>query len=263
LNHVQAVVATLLQLLAMAKLSVNVNKVATLRNTRDTGYPSIVRLATIALDAGAAGITVHPRPDQRHIRAGDVRDLARLLRSYPSAEFNIEGNPFHGYMELVREVRPAQCTLVPDEPEAVTSNQGWTLDARTLARLTPVVAELKSLGCRVSLFVDPDVGAMQPAATLGADRVELYTEPYAAAHAAGNGRRVADAFAAAATAARAQGLGVNAGHDLNLENLPPLIQAIPFLAEVSIGHALIGDAMEFGMAETVKRYVVAAGGGAD
>ena len=242
----------------MAKLSVNVNKVATLRNTRDLGIPSVVRAAAIALDAGAHGITVHPRPDGRHIRPDDVTDLAALLAGYPHAEFNIEGNPFEGgYMDLVAAVRPTQCTLVPDAPSAVTSNRGWAMTADDAARLRPVVARLKAFGCRVSLFVDADVEVVARAADVGVDRVELYTEPYAAAF----GRPDAAApYAAAARAASSAGLGVNAGHDLNLDNLPPLVRAIPELAEVSIGHALVADAIEFGLAETVRRYLIAASG---
>lgn len=263
LNQVRGLAATLVQSAAMAKLSVNVNKVATLRNTRNassTGWPSVTHLAEIALRSGAAGITVHPRPDQRHIRPTDVRDLAQLLKKFPAAEFNLEGNPFHAYMDLVREVRPTQCTLVPDDPGAATSNQGWTFDRQTIGRLAPVVAELKLLGCRVSLFVDANPTAMQPAAELGADRIELYTEPYATDFGAGRAAAALARFTAAANAARELGLGINAGHDLNLLNLPPLIAAIQDVAEVSIGHALIGDALEFGMAETVRRYMAAAAG---
>jgi pyridoxine 5-phosphate synthase len=237
----------------MTSLSVNVNRVALLRNTRDVGLPNVVHAARICLDAGAAGITVHPRPDQRHIKPQDVRDIATILRKYPLAEFNIEGNPFHRYMDLVKEVRPTQCTLVPDEPEAATSNHGWNLTGPTVRRLTPIVKKLTELGCRVSLFMDPDPKQIERAAKLGVQRIELYTEPYAAAFAARQ-RSAANPYAAAARIARDLGLGVNAGHDLNLKNLPPLVRKIPFLAEVSIGHALIADALEFGLAETVRKY---------
>ncbi len=240
----------------MAKLSVNVNKVATLRNTRSLDIPSVVEASRICLDAGAHGITVHPRPDQRHIRPDDVRGIARLLKSYPAAEYNIEGNPFHGYMDLVDEVRPTQCTLVPDEPSAVTSNQGWNLDADTMEKLRPVVAQLKRFGCRVSLFMDAGAD-MQPAAELGADRVELYTEPYAAAFSR-RGSMAVTPFAKAGQNAGRVGLGVNAGHDLNLDNLHALVAGIPGLAEVSIGHALIADALKWGLAETVRQYLIAA-----
>ncbi len=242
----------------MAKLSVNVNKVATLRNTRELGIPNLVRLAAVALDAGAHGITVHPRPDGRHVRPADVADVAALLGRYPGAEFNIEGNPFEGeFMAHCDRVRPTQATLVPDAPSAPTSNQGWRLTPATADRLRPVVRQLKSWGCRVSLFVDADPAAAGGAAGVGADRVELYTEPYAAAFARGEAAAAAP-FADAARAAAAAGLGVNAGHDLNLANLPPLVAALPALAEVSIGHALIADALELGLAETVRRYLAAA-----
>ncbi|HEV7301378.1 MAG TPA: pyridoxine 5'-phosphate synthase [Tepidisphaeraceae bacterium] len=240
----------------MAKLSVNVNKVATLRNTRPLDIPSVLRLSTIALDAGAHGITVHPRPDQRHIRPHDVHDLAQLLKSHPAAEFNIEGNPFHEFMHFARDVRPTQCTLVPDTLSQSTSDHGFDTIVEA-DRLRPVIAELKDYGCRVSLFVDPDVRAIEGAAALGADRVELYTEPYAAAFACGD-RDATTPYATAAKRAVELGLGVNAGHDLNLDNLPPFIAAVPQTLEVSIGHALIGDALEFGMPETVRRYLLAA-----
>lgn len=241
----------------MAKLSVNVNKVATLRNTRHLGIPSVVLASKVCLDAGADGITVHPRPDQRHIRPADVFDIAELLKSYPGAEFNIEGNPFHDFMHFARDVRPAQCTLVPDERDVPTSNQGWDLSPANAQRLRPVLESLKAHGCRVSLFLNPDTVQVERAAALGADRIELYTEPYAAAFARGD-TNAADAYVAAAMRARDLGLGVNAGHDLNLENLPPLAGRIPFLAEVSIGHALIADALILGLRETVGKYLAAA-----
>ena len=240
----------------MTKLSVNVNKVATLRNTRALDIPSVLRLSRVALDAGAHGITVHPRPDQRHIRPPDVYDIARLLREhYPGAELNIEGNPFIEYVRFARDVRPTQCTLVPDSPDARTSDHGWDL-SNPDARLGAVIDELKGYGCRVSLFMDPLPEQMFRAARLGADRVELYTEPYAAAFKAGD-PNAAEPYASAARAAAVAGLGVNAGHDLNLDNLPPLVRRIPNLLEVSIGHALIADALELGMAETVRRYLAA------
>jgi pyridoxine 5-phosphate synthase len=242
----------------MTKLSVNVNKVATLRNTRELEIPSLVKLSRIALDAGAHGITVHPRPDQRHIRAGDVAELAELLKAYPAAEYNIEGNPFHGLIEHCERARPRQATLVPDAREAFTSNHGWNLvelDATARAALGRTVTDLKALGCRVSLFLDPVVEMMPIARELGADRVELYTEPYAAAVAAGRGADSVALYGRAAAAARAVGLGVNAGHDLNLENLAAFVQGAGPIDEVSIGHALIADALELGMAETVRRYL--------
>jgi pyridoxine 5-phosphate synthase len=238
----------------MTQLSANLNKVALLRNTRTIGIPSVVHAARIALGAGAHGITVHPRPDGRHVRAQDVRELAQLLRQSPGAEFNIEGNPFHGLLEFVREARPAQCTLVPDETGAFTSDHGWDLD-KDSARLRPVMAELKSLGVRVSLFMDPVPAAMPGAAKLGADRVELYTEPYARAFGGAERQTVLARYAESARAAQAAGLGVNAGHDLNLDNLGPFLKAVPQVLEVSIGHALIADALEFGLAEAVHRYL--------
>lgn len=243
----------------MVKLSVNVNKIATLRNTRPIGIPGVVKLSQIALDAGAQGITVHPRPDQRHIRPGDVHELAELLRTkFPAAEYNIEGNPFLEFVSFARDVRPTQCTLVPDEHGAFTSDHGWNLEANA-SRLGPMIERLKALGCRVSLFMDPVPASMPLAAKLGADRVELFTEPYASAFAAGDPNAV-EPYAAAAKAAADAGLGVNAGHDLNLANLPPFVRAIPNLLEVSIGHALIADALEFGMAETIRKYLKACKG---
>jgi pyridoxine 5-phosphate synthase len=244
----------------MAKLSVNVNKVATLRNTRALEIPSVIKASRICLDAGANGITVHPRPDQRHIRPKDVHEIAELLKSYPGAEFNIEGNPFDQYMHFAEEVRPAQCTLVPDARDVPTSNSGWDLTRENMERLRPVIAMLKGFGSRVSLFLNPDRSQVERAAAIGADRIELYTEPYGAAFARGDAR-AGEPYIAAANRARDLGLGVNAGHDLNLENLPPLVAGIPFLAEVSIGHALIADALELGLAETVRRYLRAAATG--
>lgn len=244
----------------MTSLSVNVNKIALLRNTRSIGIPDVVRLAAIALDAGAHGITVHPRPDQRHIRPPDVHALARLVRSRPGVEFNIEGNPFHQVMQLVAAVKPDQCTLVPDEPGAFTSDHGWDLD-KDGERLIPLIEQLRALGVRVSLFMDPDPAAMAKARAVGADRVELYTEPYARAYGSAEQARSLADYAAAATAAQSAGLAVNAGHDLNRENLPAFIGAVPNVAEVSIGHALTADALELGMDVTVKAYLAALGQG--
>ena len=240
----------------MTSLSANLNKIALLRNTRTVGIPDVVHAARIALGAGAQGITVHPRPDGRHVRASDVRELAAVVREKPGAEFNIEGNPFHGLLEFVREVRPAQCTLVPDETGAFTSDHGWDL-ARDAARLAPVLAELKTLRVRVSLFMDPAPAAMAAAAKLGADRVELYTEPYARSFSTPGQQAAIELYAEAARAAQGAGLGVNAGHDLNLANLPAFLAAVPKVLEVSIGHALIADALEFGLGETVRRYLAA------
>ncbi len=242
----------------MTQLSVNLNKVALLRNSRTLGIPSVTRSAAIALDAGAYGITVHPRPDARHIRTDDVHALAVLLKHHPHAELNIEGNPFENALDLVREIRPQQFTLVPDDPGAYTSDHGWDL-ARDAERLRPLIAEVKALGVRVSLFMDAAAVAMERAAEIGADRVELYTEPYAKAYGSSAQSAMFAQFAAAARAAQAAGLGVNAGHDLNLANLPPFLAHVPGVMEVSIGHALIADALELGLAETVRRYVAAVG----
>ncbi|RPJ48784.1 MAG: pyridoxine 5'-phosphate synthase [Betaproteobacteria bacterium] len=239
----------------MTKLSVNVNKVALLRNSRSLGIPSVTRAAELALRAGAHGITVHPRPDARHIRATDVHELAALLKNWPHAEFNIEGNPFEPpLLDLVRAVSPQQCTLVPDDPAAFTSDHGWDL-ARNGDRLRPVIAGLHGLGVRVSLFMDPLPEAMTVAAAIGADRVELYTEPYARAFGTADQIAVVTRYAEAARSAQAVGLEVNAGHDLNRDNLAPFLAEVPGVAEVSIGHALIADALEFGLAATVTAYL--------
>ncbi len=234
-------------------LSVNVNKVALLRNSRHGQVPSVVRAATLCLEAGAQGITVHPRPDERHIRAADIDDLAAMMRGWPMAEFNVEGNPFHNLVEVIRRVRPHQATLVPDSVEQFTSDHGWQFP-QDHDRLAPVVATIKALGVRVSLFMDPDAGAMRAARAVGADRVELYTETYARAHGTASVGGVLARFADAAKAAHAEGMGVNAGHDLNRDNLTDFLTAVPDVAEVSIGHALIADALEMGYAATVRAY---------
>jgi len=241
----------------MTKLSVNVNKIATLRNTRNNGIPDLVRLSEIALAAGADGITVHPRPDQRHIRSEDVGQLAELVARHPGAEYNIEGNPFHGLVEHCARARPTQATLVPDAREAFTSNHGWNLvelGKPERAALARTIEALHGCGCRVSLFVDPVTDVMALARDVGADRVELYTEPYAAAVVEGRADASLRLYAQAGQAAVRQGLGVNAGHDLSLTNLRPFLQALGCVDEVSIGHALIADALELGLAETVRRY---------
>jgi len=238
----------------MTALSVNLNKVALVRNTRSIGIPSVTHAAVLALEAGADGITVHPRPDGRHVRANDVADLAELLRRWPAAEFNIEGNPFHGLMDYVEQVRPQQCTFVPDETGAFTSDHGWSLPADA-QRLAPMIEHARTLGVRVSLFMDPAPEAMRLARELGADRVELYTEPYAQSFGTAQHDESLRQYAAAAKAALAAGLGVNAGHDLNRANLAPFLAAVPGVDEVSIGHALIADALEFGLGPTVRMYL--------
>jgi pyridoxine 5-phosphate synthase len=242
------------------KLSVNLNKVALLRNQRDVGYPSVVGAARLVIAAGADGITVHPRPDQRHIRPGDVHDLAALLEEPVAStiEFNIEGNPTAELLHLVETVAPDQVTLVPDAPEQRTSDHGWDLETDG-ARLGPIVADLRAHGVRVSVFMDPDPAAMAAARDIGADRVELYTESYARAFASGDHERTLARFRAAAQAALACGLGINAGHDLSLENLPVFKKAVPGLAEVSIGHAIIAEALELGFAAAVRAYLAALG----
>jgi pyridoxine 5-phosphate synthase len=235
-------------------LSVNVNKIALLRNQRPLDIPGVVALAEAALDAGAHGITVHPRPDERHIRRGDVFELAAMLKERREAEFNIEGNPFQNLMPLLREVRPQQCTFVPDSAEQATSDHGWNL-ARDGVRLAPLIDEARRLGIRVSLFMDADAATMPAARAIGADRVELYTEPYARAHATPAKARSLAGFAAAARAAQAEGLGINAGHDLSLDNLGDFVAAVPGVLEVSIGHALIADALALGMNGAVRAYL--------
>ena len=237
-------------------LSVNVNKVALLRNSRHLGIPSVTRAAQLCLQAGAQGITVHPRPDERHIRASDVQDLVAVMQAWPDREFNIEGNPFHNLMDFVRQVRPHQVTFVPDSEGQFTSDHGWRFP-EDAARLQPLIAECKALGVRVSLFMDPLPEQMAAVKALGADRVELYTEPYAAAWGGPAQATQLARYVQTAQAATALGLGLNAGHDLNQDNLPAFVQAIPQLKEVSIGHALIADALELGYAATVAAYLQA------
>ncbi len=240
----------------MTHLSVNLNKVALLRNARTLGTPSVTRMAAIALDAGAHGITVHPRPDGRHILTSDVHELVQLLQARPGIEFNIEGNPFHGLLDIVRAVRPQQCTLVPDDPGAATSDHGWNLE-RDATKLAPVIRSLKESGIRVSLFMDAEPQAMAQARAVGADRVELYTEPYARAFGGADEARALALYRETADAAQRAELGVNAGHDLNCANLPRFLSALPNVLEVSIGHALIADALEVGLAQTVRNYLAA------
>ena len=241
----------------MTVLSVNVNKIAVLRNSRGGDEPDPVEAARVALAAGCAGITVHPRPDQRHIRADDVPRIAAVLRG---AEYNIEGNPFApprggypGLLELVRAVRPAQVTLVPDGDAQVTSDHGFDL-TRDSVRLAPLIAAFKEIGARVSLFMDADSPDIERAAEIGADRIEIYTGPFAQAFAFGMYTRELDACVRTAERARASGLGVNAGHDLSQKNLGTLLRAIPFLDEVSIGHALFAESIYEGLAVTVRNY---------
>jgi pyridoxine 5-phosphate synthase len=237
----------------MTRLSVNVNKVALLRNSRSLDIPSVMRAAEMCVAAGAHGITVHPRPDQRHIRPGDVRELSAFLRDKPDVEFNIEGNPFPDFLALVAETRPDQCTLVPDSVDAATSDHGWDV-AADAGRLGVAIAELRAMGVRVSVFMDADSDQWTALRALGADRVELYTQPYAEGYAREEGAAALRPFASAARQAQAAGLGVNAGHDLNLVNLGDFC-GIPGILEVSIGHALIADALEMGLRAAVRAYL--------
>lgn len=240
-------------------LSVNLNKVALVRNTRHLGIPSVTRAARLCLQAGAAGITVHPRPDERHIRRQDVFDLAELMQEWPDREFNIEGNPFHNLMELAADVKARglpmhQLTFVPDSEGQFTSDHGWSFPQDT-GRLLPVVSEAQALGARVSLFMDAEPGQMALARAAGADRVELYTEPYAAAWNTPQRTDQLERFRAAGQAALDAGLGLNAGHDLNRDNLTAFLRTVPGVQEVSIGHALMADALELGYADTVAEYL--------
>lgn len=240
----------------MINLSVNLNKVALLRNQRDVGYPSVMRAARIVLDAGAQGLTVHPRPDERHIRRTDVIDLEAFLADWPdkTIEFNVEGYPSRDFMALIAETKPHQVTLVPDAPDQATSDHGWDIPANE-GMLREVIRELQSTGCRVSLFLDPDPVHVQAARGIGADRIELYTGPYAHAFATGDAGAILEDFARAAHAAAAHGLGLNAGHDLTLANLPALCAVMPNLAEVSIGHAITAEALWVGLDRAVKAYL--------
>lgn len=232
----------------MTKLSVNINKIATIRNARGANNPNLVQVALDAERFGAQGITVHPRPDERHIRYQDVMDLSKVV----TTEFNIEGYPDKRYMEMVKLVKPAQATLVPDPPEAITSNTGWDTIAHQ-SMLKDIVAELKVYGCRVSIFINPETKYFEPAKETGTDRVELYTEPYASQFHADREKAVKP-YVEVANLAKELGLGLNAGHDLDLENLAFLKHSIPFLDEVSIGHALICDALYYGLENTIQMY---------
>jgi pyridoxine 5-phosphate synthase len=239
----------------MARLSVNLNKIALLRNSRRTGVPDLLHFARLAHEAGADGITVHPRPDERHIRRADVPALAELMRPWrPGVELNIEGYPDERLFAIAREVRPEQCTLVPDAPGVLTSEEGWKLGDAERMIVDAAIAELKPLGCRVILFVDPMPEVVDRVEATGADGIEIYTGAYAAAFRRGDADAALAACAATAARAAERGLVVNAGHDLNLHNLPGLIAAMPFLAEASIGHELTADALTIGFAAAVRAY---------
>jgi pyridoxine 5-phosphate synthase len=243
----------------MTALSVNLNKIALLRNSREGNYPNVVEHAQLCIDQGADGITVHPRPDQRHIRPSDVRQLAALVSPIPDVEFNIEGNPFApamadypGFVELVEETQPDQCTLVPDGDDQLTSDHGFDLTSSG-EQLAPVIQRLQKQGMRVSLFMDPDLEQIKLASQIGADRIELYTGPYAAAWGTDQLQGIFEQHLAAAELATELGMGVNAGHDLNLDNLTKFA-SIPDLLEVSIGHAFTVDSLAMGMANAVQAY---------
>ncbi len=241
------------------KLSVNVNAIAYLRNRRHVPWPSVVDLCRVALDNGSVGITVHPRPDERHIRRTDVTDINHLLRTeYPGREFNIEGYPDERFLSLCEAEKPEQVTLVPDDPTQGTSDHGWDIAANR-ELLTGIIARLHKGGMRLSLFVDPDPAAPALAAQVGADRVEIYTGPYGGAFTPADVEREFAKVVATGRAAEAAGLGLNAGHDLTRDNLPALVKALPNLQEVSIGHAVIADAMMFGLGETVRKFRTAIG----
>jgi len=240
---------------ATTSLSVNLNKVALVRNTRALGIPSVLTAAKACLAAGAQGITVHPRPDERHIRPHDVSDLAALLATdWPAIEFNIEGNPFHNLMDFVRALKPHQATFVPDSETQSTSDHGWSFP-EDADRLRPLIAEAQALGVRVSLFMDPIPEMMAAAKAVGADRVELYTEGYAASRGTPGEQAVLARYVEAARAAQVAGLGLNAGHDLSRDNLTAFLRAVRGVQEVSIGHAFIADALELGYAATTKEYL--------
>jgi pyridoxine 5-phosphate synthase len=242
----------------MARLSVNLNKIALLRNSRRTGVPDVLEFARLAYEAGAQGITVHPRPDERHIRASDLPALAELMRDWrPQCELNIEGYPDERFFAICDEVRPEQCTLVPDGPGVLTSEEGWKLDNRDTPLVNPWVARLKGLGARVILFVDPDPNVVDRVPGSGADGIEIYTGSYADAFRHGDAAAMREACAETARRAAAHGLVVNAGHDLNLDNLPALVAAMPALAEASIGHELTADALKMGWTNAVKAYKAA------
>jgi pyridoxine 5-phosphate synthase len=246
----------------MPRLSVNLNKIALLRNSRRTGVPDVLRFGRIAHDAGADGLTAHPRPDERHIRRTDVFALAELMRPWrPGFELNLEGYPDRRFLDIVAAVKPEQCTLVPDSPDAFTSEEGWKLDAAQHRLVDAALSELKPLGCRVILFIDPDPAAVAPAHNTGADGIEIYTGAYAAAFRAGSPEALRQACDATATRAAELGLVVNIGHDLNLDNLPPLVADLPGFAEASIGHELTADALVVGFAEAVRAYKRALSGG--
>ena len=238
----------------MTKFSINLNKFALLRNSRGNNMPNIMAIAQRCVARGVHGITVHPRPDQRHATSADVEALSTYLAAVPTVEFNVEGYPDARFLALVVAARPDQCTLVPDAPGQLTSDHGWDVQGR-LGELKPVVQQLHKAGIRVSLFLDPDLAQVQAAKLTGAERIELYTEPYARAFGTPQQTSELRRFAAAAALAGSLGLGVNAGHDLNQQNLGPFLAEVPNVLEVSIGHALVCEALDHGLETTLDRYL--------
>lgn len=237
------------------KLSVNVNAIAFLRNRREAEVPNLLKCAAIALEAGAYGITVHPRPDQRHIKYKDVYDLKTFLNTYyPQAELNIEGFPDNKFMQLVAEIKPHQITLVPDDPNQATSDHGWDV-RKDYSFLTKVIAELRNLNSRLSLFCDAGYKDVELLRDLDIDRIEIFTGPYAIDYALGKGENELEKIAQTAAFAQGVGLSLNAGHDLNRDNLLPLLQKVPFISELSIGNALVADAIEYGLGQAVKNFL--------
>lgn len=237
----------------MTRLSVNLNKFALLRNSRNTDYPNLLHMAQRAIECGVHGITVHPRPDQRHTRYADAQDLSKLISKNDEVEFNVEGNPTGEFLELIEAITPDQCTLVPDEPGQLTSDHGWNLQVDG-GRVEPLINRLHDAGIRVSLFMDPIPEQIDIAKSINADRIELYTEPYARAFGSGEYQVVLESFSKAARRAIELGLSVNAGHDLNLQNLGAFL-GIPGIAEVSIGHAIVVESFDFGFERTLERYL--------
>jgi len=238
----------------MTKLSVNLNKFALLRNARGADFPNVLQKARECIEYGVHGITVHPRPDERHAKYSDVYELSSFLKDNSEIEFNVEGNPVDKFMEIVKDTKPDQCTLVPDDPDQVTSDHGWNLQ-QDAEIVKPIIQELKSLGIRVSLFIDPDPSQIELAKKIDADRVELYTESYADAYGTINQQEILEQFIGAGMFAHEIGLGVNAGHDLNLKNLGLLLKNIPIILEVSIGHAIVVEAFDYSLKRTIEQYI--------
>jgi pyridoxine 5-phosphate synthase len=238
----------------MTKLSVNLNKFALLRNARGADFPNVLQKARECIEYGVHGITVHPRPDERHAKYSDVYELSDYLRDKAEIEFNVEGNPVEKFMEIVKETRPDQCTLVPDDPNQVTSDHGWNLK-QDADKVQPIIQELKALGIRVSLFIDPDPSQIELAKKIDADRIELYTEEYADTYGTAREQEVLKKYIEAGTVAHELGLGVNAGHDLNLKNLGLLLKNLPIIQEVSIGHAIVVEAFDYSLKSTIEQYI--------